>query len=70
MYILVVLLVISTTLAGYFYYRLHNYDGSITLGANEDGIKTYFLDLYYDPEELNDKRRIIFKVVVGVDEDF
>ena len=47
----------------YRYYRLTRYDGTVHLEEGSDGVKTYFLDLNYDPEELIGKRKIIFKVV-------
>lgn len=47
----------------YLYFKLNSYDGTIYLSEDEDGQKTYFLDLKYDPHDLNNKKRIIFKVI-------
>lgn len=63
------LFLLATGLGGYFYFKLNSYDGTVYLGENEDGQKTYFLDLEYDPYELKDRKRIIFKVVSAEDQE-
>lgn len=51
-------------LAMHFLYRLkgHSPDGQIVVQQNEDGKKTFILELNKDPSDLKDKDRIIFKV--------
>jgi len=43
-------------------FRISRYDGSIHLEEDAVGLKTFFLDLDYEPDELVHKKRIIFRV--------
>jgi hypothetical protein len=46
----------------YNQFRLTRYDGTIHLSVDDDGQRTFFLDLDYSPDELVYKKRIIFRV--------
>ncbi len=46
---------------GWFSHKIKNYSGTISVNKDEDKI-VYSLELYGDPEELQFKNEVVFKV--------
>jgi hypothetical protein len=53
--------VLSLVLAFFLWYRTRS-DGSMILEEFEDGRKVFSLELEVSPEELSERKRVIFKV--------
>lgn len=59
-----VLIYILGFAAGYFFRRLIKYDGAIEVLTDEDGAKTFTINLANeDPWELDKKKRVVFKII-------
>lgn len=63
MYVVGVILVLNLWLSVIFLVKETNYDGQMVVKEKESGGKLFSLELNSDPEELQGKNSILFKVV-------
>lgn len=57
------LMVLKLITATYFWSKNRKSDGKIIITQDKRGVKTFSLELYKDPDELENMRRVSFKIV-------